>query len=140
MTRINCIPPSELCDQHLLAEHRELTRIPNALISGRAKPTAIPATYRLGPGHVSFFYNKLGYLKSRYRLLCDECLLRGFRVAWRWPNDDTRIAESLWHHWQPDTEAQRANRARIAERLAVMRPRYSRPATTPMQAELENAL
>lgn len=30
MTRINLVPPEELCDQHLLAEHRELTRIPNA--------------------------------------------------------------------------------------------------------------
>ena len=31
MTRINLIPPKELCDQHLLAEFRELTRIPNAV-------------------------------------------------------------------------------------------------------------
>lgn len=35
MTRINLIPPEELCDQHLLAEHRELTRIPNAVARGK---------------------------------------------------------------------------------------------------------
>ena len=30
MTRINCgIPPEELSDKHLLAEHREIKRIPN---------------------------------------------------------------------------------------------------------------
>lgn len=34
MTRINLIAPAELCDQHLLAEHRELTRIPNAVAKG----------------------------------------------------------------------------------------------------------
>ncbi|WP_084023089.1 pyrimidine dimer DNA glycosylase/endonuclease V [Xenorhabdus hominickii] len=33
MTRINVILSSELCDQHLLAEHRELTRIPNDISS-----------------------------------------------------------------------------------------------------------
>ncbi|HGJ5874346.1 MAG TPA: pyrimidine dimer DNA glycosylase/endonuclease V [Arsenophonus apicola] len=36
MTRINVIPPNELCDQHLLAEHRELTRIPNYNVKIRA--------------------------------------------------------------------------------------------------------
>ena len=35
MTRINLVPPEELCDQHLLAEHRELTRIPNAVAKGK---------------------------------------------------------------------------------------------------------
>ena len=35
MTRINLVPPTELCDQHLLAEHRELTRIPNAVAKGK---------------------------------------------------------------------------------------------------------
>jgi len=35
MTRINLVPPEELCDQHLLAELRELPRIPNAVLKGR---------------------------------------------------------------------------------------------------------
>jgi hypothetical protein len=33
MTRINLIPVEELTDQHLLAEHREIKRIPNAVIN-----------------------------------------------------------------------------------------------------------
>lgn len=37
MTRINVVPPSELCDQHLLAEFRELTRIPNGVLYGKFK-------------------------------------------------------------------------------------------------------
>jgi hypothetical protein len=35
MTRINLIPVNELTDQHLLAEHREIKRIPNVILSGR---------------------------------------------------------------------------------------------------------
>ncbi len=63
MTRINLVPPEELCDQHLLAEHRELTRIPNAVAKGKYHLKGQPAEYKLGEGHVRFFFNKLaGFL------------------------------------------------------------------------------
>ena len=48
MTRINLVPPAELCDQHLLAEHRELTRIPNAVAKGKYHLKGQPAEYKLG--------------------------------------------------------------------------------------------
>ena len=35
MTRINVVQVQELCDQHLLAEWRELTRIPNGVVTGK---------------------------------------------------------------------------------------------------------
>lgn len=54
MTRINVVPVEELCDQHLLAEHRELTRIPNAVARGRFSLLGQPADYKLGEGHVRF--------------------------------------------------------------------------------------
>jgi len=31
MTRVDLVPPQMPCDQHLLAEFRELTRIPSAV-------------------------------------------------------------------------------------------------------------
>ena len=40
----------------------------------------IPDTFRLGTGHVKFFYNKLLYLKLRYERLYNECKKRGFNV------------------------------------------------------------
>ena len=55
MTRINIIPPAELCDQHLLAEHRELTRIPNLVVKGKFSLEGQPSDYKLGTGHVKFF-------------------------------------------------------------------------------------
>jgi hypothetical protein len=81
MTRINAhIPPSELCDSHLLAEHREITRVPNTIRSGRAVIKDIPRKFTLGQGHVKFFYNKIGYIKDRYEQLYDECIARGFNI------------------------------------------------------------
>ena len=35
MTRINVVRPEELCDEHLFAEFREMTRIPNKLKAGK---------------------------------------------------------------------------------------------------------
>ena len=82
MTRINAgVSPSELPDKLLLAEHREITRIPNAVCSGRAVIKDIPERFTLGKGHVKFFYNKLGYLYLRYALLYAECIRRGFKVT-----------------------------------------------------------
>lgn len=93
MTRINLVPPAELCDQHLLAEHRELTRIPNAVAKGKYHLTGQPAEYKLGEGHVRFFFNKMAFLKNRYDLLHAECKARGFNVQYIWneelPQDPT---------------------------------------------------
>ena len=81
MTRINVgVHPSELSNKHLLAEHREIKRIPNCVKSGKAKVENIPTVFSLGQGHVKFFYNKLGYLKDRYADIYKECLHRGFNV------------------------------------------------------------
>ena len=60
MTRINAgIPPAELTNKHLIAEHREIKRIPNCIAKGKYKMEGIPDKFKLGTGHVKFFYNKL---------------------------------------------------------------------------------
>lgn len=82
MTRINLgVKPSELCNKHLLAEHREIKRIPNVIKSGRYSLENIPKHFTLGKGHVKFFYNKLLFLKNRYISLYNECIKRGFKVS-----------------------------------------------------------
>ncbi len=80
MTRINLIPPEKLYDQHLLAEHREIKRIPNVIKSGKFHLENAPKNYVLGTGHVKFFYDKLWFLYRRYLALYDECKKRGFSV------------------------------------------------------------
>lgn len=115
MTRINVVHPTELCDQHLLAEHRELTRIPNTVVRGKFSLEGQPEDYKLGEGHVRFFFNRLGFLYDRYQLLHKECLRRGFNVTYRWPTDP--LPEELCKGYEPTVFALVANRERIAERM-----------------------
>lgn len=83
MTRINAnIDPADLIDQHLLAEYRELVRIPNAVLkkqlSGQPVDTGkLPQDFRLGSGHVLFFYNKNAFLHRRFLALKQELSKRG---------------------------------------------------------------
>lgn len=87
MTRINVgIDPKELPDKLLLAEHREITRVPNAVrrqldLDASQRRAWVPQRFSLGKGHVRFFYNKLGYLRRRYARLYKECEERGMRVT-----------------------------------------------------------
>lgn len=82
MTRINVgFDPKELPDKALLAEHREITRIPNAVRETNPSLSDIPPTFKLGTGHVKFFYNKLAFLQKRYASLYAECIARGFDVT-----------------------------------------------------------
>ncbi|MDO5091438.1 MAG: pyrimidine dimer DNA glycosylase/endonuclease V [Cardiobacteriaceae bacterium] len=132
MTRINLVPPQTLCDQHLLAEHRELTRIPNAVARNNYRLDGQPADYKLGTGHVRFFFNKLQFLEKRYTALHRECLARGFNVQNRWP-DNLPDTPELWQDYTPTATALAANRARIAERMPA-KPRF-----TPHKAPAETA-
>ena len=116
MTRINLVPPTELCDQHLLAEHRELTRIPNAVAKGKYHLKGQPAEYKLGEGHVRFFFNKMAFLKKRYDLLHAECKARGFNVQYIW-NEELPQDPTLWLDYEPTEAALALNRARIQERM-----------------------
>lgn len=123
MTRINCIPPSELVGQHLVAEYRELPRIfalvRAAMARGeRPDDPRNPLEYRLGAGHVRFFYRRLGYLAKRQADLVAEMKARGYQPTF---TDTERLLDGFppaWcADWQPTAEALAANRARIADRL-----------------------
>lgn len=117
MTRINAgIDPKTLTRQHLLAEHREIKRVPNAVASGRVVLSGIPETFRLGKGHVKFFYDKLGYLKRRYVAIRDECIARGYDVtdfehAW------DGVPCSLMNDWEPTLSDRMLVSRRICQRL-----------------------
>jgi len=119
MTRINVgVSPSALCRQHLIAEHREIKRIPNAVSSGKAKIVNIPKTFGLGTGHVKFFYDKLGFLLKRYKSIHKECLDRGYNVqdySSAWDN----IPENLMNDYLPTSEDQQLVLKRIQEKLGI---------------------
>lgn len=85
MTRINLVDPQYLTDEHLMAEYRELPRIFTAVLKAQEagkKPSdySIPEKYKLGKGHVTFFYDKCDWLLCRYNSLVNELLHRGFNL------------------------------------------------------------
>lgn len=85
MTRINIIPPSELNDQHLIAEYREILMIPGSLkrtlkSKNGIQKNKIPKKFTLNSGHIYFFYDKGLYLYFRYFELRKEMLFRGFKI------------------------------------------------------------
>ena len=124
MTRINCVPVEELSREHLVAEYRELPRafrlVRKAILRGeRPDDRRNPPTYRLGTGHVRFFYPRLGYLARRQADLVGEMRRRGYRPA----HDDPAsllngIPEGWRGDWEPDAAALSASRDRIRERQA----------------------
>ena len=117
MTRINVgINPKELTDKHLIAEHREIKRIPNCIAKGKYNMEGIPNTFKLGAGHVKFFYNKLLYLKLRYKKLYKECKKRGFNVQYyikAWDN----LPDKLMGNYNPSSKDVEIIKKRINEKL-----------------------
>lgn len=119
MTRINAgIPPKQLKGKHLLAEHREIKRIPNMILSGRANINQkIPKEFTLGKGHVTFFYNKVYYLFKRYQQVYVECRKRGYNVQ-DYTLTFLRVQKEfpyLWGNWKPTTEHNEMVLRRIRE-------------------------
>lgn len=120
MTRINVVPVSELTDQHLMAEYRELPMVPAA--ARRSNPAKHkPSTqYTLNKGHVMFFFDKKQYLLDRWLELIHELYARGFNI-----DPATRVVH--WQaldkfpqvSWTPDDHALGVNRLRIQERIAA---------------------
>lgn len=109
MTRINCIPVDKLPAKALVGEYREMLRLRH--VTNR---TNIPDSYRMGTGHVSFFYNKGKYLVDRHAQLRDEMTRRGYTVNYEldlssWP-------ESAMGGWEPDVDSQIINVSRIINR------------------------
>lgn len=122
MTRINCgIPTKELIREHLLAEHREIKRIPNCIKKGRYNLKNVPKQFTLGTGHVSFFYNKLLYLKKRYEELYKECTDRGYDVtyygeAFENIKDNVHLIH-LWNDYVPTDRDREIVRERIQQKI-----------------------
>tara|TARA_Y100001970_G_C14230849_1_gene858532 strand:- start:1480 stop:1884 length:405 start_codon:yes stop_codon:yes gene_type:complete len=131
MTRINIIDPSELYDQHLIAEYREIF-----MVAGSLKRTLVSKTgykkekvsklYTLNKGHVYFFYNKGLYLHKRYDAIIYEMKKRGFKPdsARKFPVNIFRD-NGLYNDWKPKKEDYKIIRQRIEEKIAL-RPGWYR--------------
>lgn len=122
MTRINVVSVKELSRLHLVAEYREISRLPKNLrisLQRKGKPfklTEIPSQYTLGTGHVKFFYDKMLFLQNRFKALVDEMLARGYNPTFR---DETIFIpenKEFYNDYTPTNEAIEINKQRIKER------------------------
>ena len=130
MTRINIISPSELTDQHLIAEYREITMVPAALSRTLKSKTGfkkerISKNYTLNTGHVYFFYDKGLYLNKRYDELVKEMKIRGFNPDPNRKFPKEVFPKELYNDWMPTLEDQKIIRKRLAEKIA-MKPNWYR--------------
>ena len=119
MTRINLVHPSELSRQHLLAEKHEITRVFDLARKAQYGMHHVkqPDNYVLGTGHVTFFYNRLGFISERYSLLCDELRIRGYTCN-QIPKEDLHkgIEKNMFWGYVPTEAALAINRERVKER------------------------
>ena len=139
MTRINLVPPSELSDQHLFSEFREIKMVPKSLarsISARGEEGAlrlVRAEYTLGRGHVSFFYNKGEYLRRRDIQIRVELTKRRVNFNKLSLFDPDGIFGNLDpcfnNNYIPTDAALALIRARLAEKIA-MKPSWYRWTST----------
>ena len=121
MTRINsAIPVKCLTDEHLLAEHREIKRLPYCL--KRACETGsikrIPENFVLGSGHITFFLDKMKFVFERYQKIHKECISRGFDVIDYSDNwSDYKEDKRYWNDYRPSEKEKKMLIERISERI-----------------------
>lgn len=128
VTRINIVDPSELMDQHLLAEYREIRLLcANLQRTLRSKcgfqERKVPAQFTLNRGHVYFFYNKGLYLHNRYEAIRVEMCKRGISAELEFPLD--AWPDELYNDWKPFDRDRDIVRERIALRIS-QRPGWYR--------------
>lgn len=127
MTRINsAIHPSTLSDQHLIAELRELPRIFTAVKKRNINKIPfddIPPVFKLGNGHVKFFYNKTNFLLKRHNSLREEYKKR-FNKIWQYIPDFDYIENQ--NDYIPTIQEFNLLKERISERILNSKqiPRY----------------
>ncbi len=133
MTRINIIPVSELTDQHLIAEYREITMVPAALKRTlRSKvglrKEKISKRFTLNTGHVYFFYDKGLYLNNRYQEIITEMKLRGFNPDPNRKFPKHVFPKHLYNDWISSLDEQKIIRERIKQKIN-MKPDWYRHTT-----------
>lgn len=128
MTRINLTLVSELADQHLMAEYRELPRVFGAVRKHvqngkKLKDFKISSVFILGTGHVTFFYDKLEFLRKRQIDLIAECLKRGFKIQDTTVQDISDIPVEFRNDYVPTLDALKISQGRLDEKIA-QRPQW----------------
>jgi deoxyribonuclease (pyrimidine dimer) len=114
MTRINLVKPSELTDQHLLAEYRELPRVFWIVKKKLQENKEINPwnQFTLWTWHVIFFYDKLLFLEKRFKNISLECKKRGFNIKYS-DYDISDIPNKFKKNYKPELVDLKISRERL---------------------------
>jgi deoxyribonuclease (pyrimidine dimer) len=124
MTRINLVPVRELTQPHLVAEYREIARVPALALAAYNRgetPADHPQRFTLGEGHVRFFYSRLGFVEKRFTKLVVEMQRRGYNVTYLQLAMPVGLPKEWWRDYRPTALAMSISRGRISERLKEMK-------------------
>lgn len=128
MTRINsAIPVKYLIDEMLLAEHREIKRLPSVLSKAVQcnSLSKIPNKFCLGTGHVKFFLNKMLFIFNRYKVVRNECILREFNIT-DYSSNILNIDDQYMNDYIPTKDEFNLLKERITERINTSNKQYFR--------------
>lgn len=123
LTRVNLVPVDELTDQHLFAEYRELPRIltnvRQLIDKGKSVDDInIPNVFTFGKGHMTFFYNKLVFLKRRHEELITELFDRGvYHLSIYDSINISEIPEEWCEDYEPEVRDIRLSRERLLDKI-----------------------
>lgn len=126
MTRINsAIPVKCLTDEMLLAEHREIKRLPSVLSKAIQcnSINKVPNKFCLGAGHVKFFLNKILFIFNRYNVIKNECILRKFNIT-DYSSNFLNIDNQYMNDYIPTNDEYNLLKERITERINNSNKQY----------------
>ena len=123
MTRVNCLHPKYLLDEHVKADVREGLRPVGDVVSGRTNLKGCPEDWTLGKGHVLFMRKHLSYTITHW-LECQqrykELGYSGYDMSVLMNN----VPEEFLNDYTPTKKAMRSNLARIICRWRNRKTKY----------------
>lgn len=116
MTRVNCIPPKLLLDEHLQAHMREGLRPLNDVLDGKTNLSGCPKDWKLNSGHVKFCRKHLLFTLRQWDAAKEEYISRGMKGFDYSYGDISGIPNVYLNDYIPSRRALRENIARIIQR------------------------
>ena len=116
MVRVNLIPSTQLSDQHLIAEYREILMLFGYY---RKHPVIQPSQNHFCP--MRFYHDKLQYLMRRWIALKVEMIMRGFNPTINLHYKELQLRDEFQGRFKdfvPSPEQIKSMKERITQRIS----------------------
>lgn len=124
MTRINCIPPEYMLDEHVQAHLREGLRPLNKRREGKYRGKSNRVSHGLGKGHELWASEHLIFTVGMWKSYKVEWDSRGFRGYDYDPDYATLVDTPYWKDYKPTNKDCRHNLARVCARWRKRKGAY----------------